>query len=63
MLIGKTVTYFIGNVQSTKVTISTESKDFAWVTKEQARKITTHKSILDLLAEADQFLNQLEKKS
>lgn len=61
-LVGKTVTYFIGNVQSAKVTISSESKDFAWVNVEKARKITTHKSLLDLLAGADQFLHQLKKK-
>jgi bis(5'-nucleosidyl)-tetraphosphatase len=60
-LIGKTVTYFIGRVHSTKVKISSESKDYVWVTKQEAAQISTFKSILDLLEEADRFLAQQEK--
>lgn len=63
ILITKTVTYFLGKVHSTKVKISTESKDYAWYTKAEAFQCTTHKSVLELLTEADRFLDKLEKKS
>jgi len=60
-LVGKTVTYFLGNAESTKVKISSESKDYTWVTKEEAAEISTFKSILNLLEEADRFLAEREK--
>jgi bis(5'-nucleosidyl)-tetraphosphatase len=60
-LIGKTVTYFLGKVQTAEVHISEESQDHKWVTKQEAGELKTHQSILDLLEEADRFLNDLEK--
>jgi bis(5'-nucleosidyl)-tetraphosphatase len=62
-VIAKTVTYFLARVQSKKVTISSESKDYKWVTKEEAASMATYRSILDLLSEAEDFLNKLERES
>lgn len=56
-LIGKTVTYFLGEVKSSRVRISAESQDYKWVTKEEASKLKTHRSLLELLNAADGFLN------
>lgn len=61
-LIGKTVTYFLGEVNSTRVRISEESQDYKWVTKEEAGKLKTQRSLLELLDAADQFLDELTVK-
>jgi 8-oxo-dGTP pyrophosphatase MutT (NUDIX family) len=61
-LIGKTVTYFLGHVPNARVKISEESQDYKWVTKQEAARLKTHKSLLDLLEEADQFLDKHKQK-
>jgi 8-oxo-dGTP pyrophosphatase MutT (NUDIX family) len=56
-LIGKTVTYFLGRVRNnSKVELSGESKDYCWVTFEEAPQKVKHKNIREVLAGAEEFL-------
>jgi bis(5'-nucleosidyl)-tetraphosphatase len=56
LLIGKTVTYFIGKLPAAKVQISSESKDYRWVDYDEAEKLLRHKNLKETLNEAEEFL-------
>ena len=57
-LIGKTVTYFLGRVHDTaRVKLSGESKDYCWVTFDEAPQKIKHKNIREALADAEEFLS------
>ena len=58
-LIGKTVTYFLGEVFSKKVNISAESKDYVWASVAEAEEKIKHKNLREALHEAEKFLNGL----
>lgn len=55
-LVGKTVIYFLGKATSTKVSLSSESKAYAWLLYEEALERIQHKSLRDLLKEAEAVL-------
>jgi len=57
MLVGKTVTYFLGRVKSANVHLSSESKDFVWLTFEQALIKIRQKNLRELLTEANDYLD------
>lgn len=61
-LVAKTVTYFLGEVHTTRVKISHESTDYEWVTPEEAPRFVRHKNVLQLLQGANDFLMQSEGK-
>lgn len=61
-LVAKTVTYYAGEVSTTRVKISHESTDYEWVTLEEAPRFVRHKNIMDLLQEVDVFLMEREKE-
>lgn len=56
-LVSKSVVYFLGEVKSNSVTISNESKDYAWVSLEEAHAKIKHNNMRQLLSQADQYLN------
>ena len=58
-LIAKTVTYFLARTKSMEVRLSPESKDYEWVTFRQAQEKIKYKNVLELLQEADQYLNSI----
>jgi bis(5'-nucleosidyl)-tetraphosphatase len=62
-LVNKSVTYFLGRVNSTRVTISSEAKDYAWVTLKQAEEKIKHNSVRRLLKEADEFVSNFREST
>jgi 8-oxo-dGTP pyrophosphatase MutT (NUDIX family) len=62
-LIGKTVTYFLAEVKYSQVELSSESKDFVWVEFHKASRKIKHKNILDLLKQAQDYLESYAQKS
>lgn len=62
-LVSKSVVYFLGEVKSNNVTISDESKDYAWVSLEEAHGKIKHNNIRRLLSQADEYLNDLQSKA
>ncbi|HLE17627.1 MAG TPA: NUDIX domain-containing protein [Syntrophales bacterium] len=58
-LIGKTVTYFLGRTKTSRVILSSEAKDYAWVEIREAKKKIRHKNILSLVTEAEEYLQSL----
>jgi bis(5'-nucleosidyl)-tetraphosphatase len=61
VLVGKTVTYFLGKVTSSRVFISSESRDFVWLDYDQALQKIRQKNLLELLTEANKYLNVVKK--
>jgi 8-oxo-dGTP pyrophosphatase MutT (NUDIX family) len=57
-LVAKTVTYFLGQVKTTRVRISHESTDYEWSNLSEARKFIRHKNVLQLLEEADRYVSR-----
>lgn len=62
-LVSKSVVYFLGEVKSNSVTISHESKDYAWVLLEEAFEKIKHNNIRRLLSQADEYLNDQRRKA
>lgn len=62
-LVSKSVVYFLGEVKSNNVTISYESKDYAWVSLEEAHGKIKHNNMRRLLSQADQYLNDHQSKT
>lgn len=62
-LVSKTVSYYLGEVFTSKVVLSHESTDHEWVTFEGAGRLIRHRNIRELLAEADDFLAAPRKPS
>jgi 8-oxo-dGTP pyrophosphatase MutT (NUDIX family) len=61
VLVGKTVTYFLGRVGSSKVNISSESKDFIWLDYTDALQKIRQKNLQQIIKEANDYLNAAGK--
>lgn len=57
----KIVSYFVGKAKTTKVRLSHEHDDFAWLPFDKAVEMTTFEEGKELLKEANQFLCGLDK--
>jgi 8-oxo-dGTP pyrophosphatase MutT (NUDIX family) len=62
-LVSKSVIYFLGEAKSKKVTISHESKDYAWVSLAEAPAKIKHNNIRRMLVQADEYLNEYQKNA
>jgi bis(5'-nucleosidyl)-tetraphosphatase len=58
-LLFKTVSFFLGKVQTTKISLSPEHLDYGWFEYEQAYKYLTYQNSKDVLGRANQFLADL----
>ena len=56
-LVGKTVTYFLTKTKSDQVFLSSESKDYVWVSVKEAIERIKHQNIRELLLAAEDHLN------
>ncbi len=60
-LVRKTVQYFVGQVENTKVKVQPEEiQDYRWATLEEARKLITYSESRRLLEEAAKYLATLQ---
>ena len=59
-LVSKTVSYYVGEVDTTTVILSHESTDYVWVTLQEASRYIRHKNVMELLKDVDRFLTDRE---
>jgi len=58
----KTVSFFLGEVKSKKIVLSSEHQNYEWLDYEQAYEKLTYQNSKDVLSRAHQFLNDFVKQ-
>lgn len=59
-VVSKTVSYYVGEVDTSTVILSHESTDYVWVTFQEASRYIRHKNVLELLENVERFLSERE---